>query len=487
MNQNTDLAQTTKVVSVPKRFYSANEPVDSKDKIDKDFAEKQKSPRFFNKKQWKIIAAASLALTGTAAACAVFTSTFSLGYTVKVDDTVVGKVATKSEYYEVLDEVKSEVKDMADVEFEPSGEESFRVEIIKKDDFTEKTELAENLKSTSEEMAEAYSITCDDIFLAAVSTEEEAKTVLDMYLNDFTAGNENITAEFVNAVEVTPSHVPNNTIQTTDSVYSQLTAGKYVLHQATDGETLEDVAAKYNTDVECIMNTNQIEDTNSIAGQTLKLYTGEPFISVKTVEHINGEFEIPFETVSSEDANLYQGKTEIDVAGENGLKYVDAYVTKVDGAVTEETVKENVILKEPVAQVQRVGTKELPPSVGTGEFAMPTSGTLTSPFGARWGRMHNGVDLGAATGTPIYASDNGVVTEAQFKDNGYGNFISIDHGNGFVTYYAHCSEILVSPGDVVAKGDLIAKVGSTGRSTGPHLHFEIRADGEAQDPLSYVN
>ena len=100
--------------------------------------------------------------------------------------------------------------------------------------------------------------------------------------------------------------------------------------------------------------------------------------------------------------------------------------------------------------------------------------------------MHAGIDLGASTGTPIYASDNGIVTEAQFKNNGYGNFISIDHGNGFVTYYAHCSEILVSPGDVVAKGDLIARVGSTGRSTGPHLHFEVRADGEAQDPMNYI-
>lgn len=404
-----------------------------------------------------------------------------------MDNTVVGTVATKGEFYEVLDEVKTEVKDIADVEFEAGGKESFSVEIIKKDDFTEKDELAENLKSTSEEMIQAACIMYDETFLAALPNQEASEAVLDMYLSDFAADNENITSEFVGDVSITSAYVVKDTVKTIDNVYSELLAGKFELYEVHDGESLEAIGMQFNISTDKIVTDNQLESNDLLTGQVLKIYTGEPILSVKTVEHICGEFEIPYEIVSDEDENLYEGKTEIDTEGVNGLKFVDSYITKIDGLVTEETVLTNDILQEPVAQVQRVGTKELPPSVGTGEFAMPTGGTLTSPFGSRWGRMHSGIDLGAATGTPIYASDNGIVTEAQFKNNGYGNFISIDHGNGFVTYYAHCSEIYVAPGDVVAKGDLIAAVGSTGRSTGPHLHFEVRVNGEAQNPLDYLN
>ncbi len=487
MMHNTEKAQTKKVVSVPKKYYSANEPIGAENKTETNDTKETINWNFISKKRFKIFAGTAAAFFITSIGCSALISSFSLGYTVKVDNTVVGTVAAKSEFYDVLDEVKTEVKDIADVEFEPSGKESFSFEIIKKDNFTEKEELAENLKSTSEEMTEGGSITCDGVFVAALSTEEEAKNVLDAYLSSFTAGSENITAEFAQTVEVTPTHVLKDAVQTADSVYSALSEGKFVSYEVQEGEVLSDIAARFGTAPEDILADNLLENETEISGKTLKIYTGEPVISVRTVEHIEGEFEIPFETESYEDETLYVGKTEVDTAGVNGLKYVNSYITKVDGAVTEQTVLTNDILKEPVNQIERVGTKALPPSVGTGEFAMPTSGKLTSPFGARWGRMHSGIDLGASTGTPIYASDNGIVTEAQFKNNGYGNFISIDHGNGFVTYYAHCLEILVSPGDVVAKGDLIARVGSTGRSTGPHLHFEVRVDGQAQDPLGYLN
>ena len=145
-----------------------------------------------------------------------------------------------------------------------------------------------------------------------------------------------------------------------------------------------------------------------------------------------------------------------------------------------------MIVSEPVTQIELVGTKEPPPSMGTGSFIMPASGRLTSPFGARWGRNHNGIDIAAKTGTPIYASDNGIVIESEYRNNGYGNIIKIDHQNGFVSYYAHCSELYANVGDVVAKGDLIAAIGNTGRSTGPHLHFEIRQDSVAKDPYNFI-
>lgn len=470
MNTNTVKVQVKKVDSAPKKYYDAKDDT----KILNE-----------EKRQAKFLMGISGILAAATIACSILLVNFSWGYKVTIDKTVVGTVATKGEYYEVLDEVKTEVKNIADMDFEPEGEESFTFEIVKRSSLTEKDELAENLKATSNEMAESFSITADGEFLGALVLEEDAKNILDTYLSTFTQGNENIVAEFIADVKVEKNYVPKSSIKSKEEVYESFLAGKVVSYEPAAGESLSYIASKYNTTKETIKDTNNLE-SEEVFGKILDIYTGEPILSVKTVERVVGEFEIPYETVSTEDADLYRGRYEVDVKGVCGTKYVNSYITRINGEVTEEEIVEETVLKEPVNQVQRVGTKEPPPSVGTGSFSMPTSGKLTSPYGARWGRKHAGIDVAAKTGTPIYAADNGIVTEAQYKNNGYGNFISIDHGNGFVTYYAHCSEIKISKGDVVAKGDLIATVGNTGRSTGPHLHFEIRLDGESQNPYNYV-
>ena len=118
----------------------------------------------------------------------------------------------------------------------------------------------------------------------------------------------------------------------------------------------------------------------------------------------------------------------------------------------------------------------------------PTSGVLTSRFGYRWGRGHKGIDIGASKGTPIKAAASGTVTLSQYGYNGgYGNYVIISHGNGVQTVYAHCNALKVSTGQKVSQGQLIATVGSTGDSTGNHLHFEVRVNGVAQNPLNYVS
>lgn len=118
-------------------------------------------------------------------------------------------------------------------------------------------------------------------------------------------------------------------------------------------------------------------------------------------------------------------------------------------------------------------------------FVKPTSGVVTSRFGSRWGSTHTGIDIGAPTGTSIKAAAGGTVIFSGWKGT-LGKLIVVSHGNGVQTYYAHCSSLLVSSGQTVSAGQLIAKVGSTGRSTGPHLHFEIRLNGSAINPQSYI-
>ena len=115
----------------------------------------------------------------------------------------------------------------------------------------------------------------------------------------------------------------------------------------------------------------------------------------------------------------------------------------------------------------------------------PCDGVVVSGFGMRWGRMHEGIDIGCAYGTPNRAAAAGTVIYAGWL-GGYGNLVVVDHGNGLSTAYAHASSILVSVGQTVSQGQTVSLVGSTGHSTGPHLHFEVRVNGVAVDPLPYL-
>ncbi len=118
-------------------------------------------------------------------------------------------------------------------------------------------------------------------------------------------------------------------------------------------------------------------------------------------------------------------------------------------------------------------------------FIWPVSGPVTSPFGFRWGRMHEGIDIAVPSGTPIRAAAGGTVIYCGWME-GYGNLVAIDHGGGLATAYAHQSAIAVACGQQVGQGQTIGYVGSTGHSTGPHLHFEVRVNGAAVDPLGYL-
>ncbi|MBA2730923.1 MAG: M23 family metallopeptidase [Euzebyaceae bacterium] len=123
--------------------------------------------------------------------------------------------------------------------------------------------------------------------------------------------------------------------------------------------------------------------------------------------------------------------------------------------------------------------------VGTAGWTWPAGGTVTSEFGYRWGRLHAGLDIGAPEGSPIWAARAGTVTFAGAM-GGYGNLVLLDHGGGVSTAYAHQSSIMVSAGASVSAGQQIGQVGSTGNSTGPHLHFETRIGGSPQNPRSYL-
>ncbi len=415
--------------------------------------------------------------------CTAFATNYRVGYTVKVEDVVLGTVATKGEYYEVLDEVKTEVNNISEINFEPVAEESFSMEIVSVKEFTEKEELAENVKALSDGMVEAYTITKDGQFVIALHTEEDANKLKNEYLNSF-LDEKYHEVSYGAEVLVTKGHVPEDAVCSLEKAEEQFLKGEVITYTVLENDTIESIALQFGVFHENILEDNELEEIT--VGQSIKIYTGKPIIPIKTVEYINGNIDIPYETEYHEDASVYQGQTRIKTEGKVGQKYLHAYITKINGEILEENIIDEKIISFPVSQVELTGTKEPPKSMGTGSFIMPTSGTLTSSFGRRWGRNHNGIDIGASTGTPIYATDNGIIVESEYQKNGYGNIIKIDHQNGYVSYYAHCSKLYANVGDVVARGDLIAAVGNTGRSTGPHLHFEIRYNDVPKNPYNYI-
>jgi murein DD-endopeptidase MepM/ murein hydrolase activator NlpD len=143
-----------------------------------------------------------------------------------------------------------------------------------------------------------------------------------------------------------------------------------------------------------------------------------------------------------------------------------------------------------IAQLARDGGGGAP--MGNGTFIAPVNAPITSPFGYRTDPVtgaqafHAGIDYGASCGTPIRAAGTGVIISAGFNSGGYGNMTLINHGGGMSTLYGHQSSIIVSAGQNVSQGQVIGYVGSTGKSTGCHLHFEVRVNGNPVDPLAYL-
>ena len=183
---------------------------------------------------------------------------------------------------------------------------------------------------------------------------------------------------------------------------------------------------------------------------------------------------------------MYKTESKITQKGQVGTAQVTADVVYVNGEEVEKVETGRVTLEEPTLEIKVVGTKNPPAKAATGSFRWPITGTITSRYGYRWGsEFHTGLDIAKASGSKIAAADGGTVTLAGYNGN-YGYCVIIDHGNGYTTLYAHCSKLLVSKGQKVAKGETISLVGSTGRSTGPHLHFEVRKNGSLVNPINYL-
>ncbi|MBW6411907.1 peptidoglycan DD-metalloendopeptidase family protein [Clostridium weizhouense] len=206
-------------------------------------------------------------------------------------------------------------------------------------------------------------------------------------------------------------------------------------------------------------------------------------IDVKVKE--DKEVSIEPQTTIKQDESMYVGESKIIEDGESGSKHVLSEVIYHNGNKLKENIISEDILKNAKDRVECIGTKS-PIGSNTAFLQAPTrGGWITSKFGARWGRNHNGIDIAGNTGDPVTAAYDGTIQEAG-QVSGYGNMIKIKHQDNIETIYGHLSSIKVKKGQKVKKGDIIGCVGSTGRSTGPHLHFELRSKGKPINPEGYI-
>jgi len=292
--------------------------------------------------------------------------------------------------------------------------------------------------------------------------------------------------QFKEQVTLIPVELETDEVDDPDELYKLLTTGnpKTRTYTVQPGDCIGCIAKKEGVSESLIYaNNTWIEDDRIDVGDVLDLTQTRPVLNVETKEQVT-EIEVidpPIEIRKTDELKLGQSKTVRE--GTYGKRKVTYRLVKRNGVAVEEEMVSSEVLVPAVSTVILKGTKVIP-SEGSGAFAWPVSGAkISSYFGKRWGRTHKGIDI--VGGRSIMAADNGTVEFVGTK-SGYGNAIIINHNNGFKTLYGHLKSINVKKGQVVSKGDVIGIMGSTGRSTGTHLHFEIHLNGSIRNPLSYL-
>ncbi len=205
------------------------------------------------------------------------------------------------------------------------------------------------------------------------------------------------------------------------------------------------------------------------------------------------EIEASKAVLQVEQKSFDEAKAKLEVSLAEVQKKAEAFAAEAQALEAEIKAEQERLAAEAAEAAAQGGDTGGGYSQGSGVLGWPVRGPLTSFFGYRdmsaygYGYFHTGLDIGVYTGTPVCAADSGVVMSLTgWYERGYGWGVFIDHGNGIVTVYGHNSSLAVSPGQTVAKGEVVAYSGSTGWSTGPHVHFEVRVNGECVDPLPYL-
>lgn len=369
---------------------------------------------------------------------------------------VVGYIANETVYEEARKYVEGRIRNTG-TEEEWTLTPTFTISAVPAAAMRSVTELADRLIETSDEQIQnASGVIVDGLLIGVTSESEELQRQLDAVKAPYEdASNPNLRVEFWQNVEVV------------DGLYFTSTI-----------EPLSDLLAKLRGEAPVTLDDGSVVSVN--------------MLRVKQVVRETVQEVLEYSEQIVEDESLTWGKREITQQGVNGSRDAVYDVTYMDGVemAREFVGEENVV--PAVDEIMVVGTQTIGGTAGepgTGTFMWPVPDYTYQSRGFM-GTYHRGLDICGAYGTYIYAADNGVVEFAGSDPNGYnwsyGNYVKIDHGNGYSTLYGHCSELAVTTGQYVTKGTIIAYMGSTGRSSGNHCHFEILFNGQLCDPADFV-
>ena len=430
------------------------------------------------------------AVLGTALTVGVL---YSSSYAVTVDGRSVGVVSDQSVVDEAISNVEQQGRAILGDDYQVASEVDYSFRLSLKTDLSGEDEIEDyfygQLSELSDELRR-YEVVISGRPMGVVEDEAAFRTMLtdlkQKYSNEHT-----VSAEFLDTIDIRYVYDAQEvlTIDQMRAVLEANTTGD-TTYTVAQGDTFNGIAYANDMSVSDLKALNpNVQIDRLMIGDVLNVKEQIPALSIKTVDHIQYTEPIPCPEEVKEDPSMFKGESKIQSEGVPGESLITADVTYVNGVEEGRNVVSTQVQREATPTVKIVGTKEKPKTASTGQLGWPVRGRITSYFGRRhiFGKtsFHSGLDIAAPSGTPIHAADGGKVTFAG-KKGSYGNLVIITHDNGMQTYYGHNSSLLVSAGQRVHKGQVIAKCGSTGRSTGPHCHFEVRVHGSAVNPLNYL-
>ena len=361
------------------------------------------------------------------------------------------------------------------------------------------------LSSASDEISTGTALYLDGELTAVCADGSSLRGYISSLLEPYEdQENSNVTVGFNKSVDLEEGIYFNESFMDFQDVVNKLSGVQQAekIYKVQAGDTLWAIAQKNDLTFKelCALNTNfkgapLTETSNIQEGDELIVTKEEATLEVRITKVETRQEEIPYSTETTESRDLNKGVTRTTQEGENGLRNVTMRnVYDTNGTLLEQTILSTETIKEPVNKKVVVGTKKASTGgakyiTGSGRFLWPVP---NYKYCSRWySSGHKGVDICAAAGTPIYATASGTVTKAGYEragaGRGYGYSVIISHGSGYTSVYAHCLSLTVHAGQSVKQGQLIGYVGSTGRSSGNHCHFEIRRNGSYIAPQNVFN
>ncbi|MDO5449131.1 MAG: M23 family metallopeptidase, partial [Clostridia bacterium] len=448
----------------------------------------------------------ALPICGFIVLIATITHLNSTTYAIEVDSSgkSVGIVADEAVYVNAQDLVKERFStDLGADDNVSSLTTSYKIVEAKPTEITDSQTVSDNIvESTNSDSTYACGVYIDGEFICALKTETDAMQVFNNIIDGYEKENPNDVVGFTQDVKFVQGIYANNeeTIWDSQQLADTLTKTRYKEQHYTvkEGDTLSNIANTHGLSVTELIALNPEHEKEIHVGDDILVAGDVNYVNLKVVKTVVKNEEIPFKTVKTENSSIYKGTTKTTQKGVNGIDQVTYMVTYVDGVQTGIQEVNRTTIRNPVDQKISVGTKAIvkqtskstgytyTPSTyvaSYGKLVWPAPGVyvVSSPYGPRWGSFHGGIDLSVGrAGSTIVAAASGTVTVASNGNSGYGTYVMINHNNGMETLYAHMiyGSICVSTGQYVSAGQPIGIMGSTGNSTGPHLHFEVRYRGE---------